>query len=85
MSIKVSKPSDNGWSVAISDAEKRIQEAQAKIRALKKSIATFRRLRDCGEPFPARRKTMLPNNYSVCPKIRSREAIFRQSHPNRSI
>jgi hypothetical protein len=41
------------WTTAISDAEEMIQEAKSKISRLRKSIKTFKRLRDSGEPFPA--------------------------------
>jgi hypothetical protein len=50
MSNKVEKC----WDSAITDAQRMIQEAQAKIRELKKSIAIFQRLRDRGEPFPGK-------------------------------
>ncbi len=52
MSNNMSKTVKNNWNVAITDAEKKIQEAQARIRALKKSIAVFQKMRDCNEPFP---------------------------------
>ena len=41
-----------GWDAAISDAEKRIAQAQARITVLKLSIQTFRQQRDAGVPFP---------------------------------
>lgn len=50
---KTNKIVEGGWDAAIADAEKMIQEAQAKIRNLKKSVAAFQRLRDAGEPFPS--------------------------------
>lgn len=60
MSKKLSKSDEIvecGWDAAITDAQEKIQEAQAKIRKLKKSVAVFQRLRDCGEPFPGEEKS----------------------------
>ena len=56
MSIELSKKLKNNWDLAIADAEQQIQEAQTRIRTLKKSLATFQRLRDLGEPFPGEAK-----------------------------
>ena len=52
MSNQMSNTVQNSWDSAIVDAQRMIEEAQAKIRTLRKSIATFQRLRDDGEPFP---------------------------------
>jgi hypothetical protein len=40
------------WDTAIVDAEKMIQEARERIKALKQSIEIFKDLRGKGEPFP---------------------------------
>lgn len=40
------------WNAAITDAEKMIQDAKNKITHLKRSVESFKYLRDCGEPFP---------------------------------
>lgn len=50
--LDLSKAKLDGWSTAISDAEQGIQEAKVKISTLRKSIKIFKRLRDCGAPFP---------------------------------
>ena len=42
----------NSWDTAIADAETRAEQARQLIAALKKSVRTFKRLRDRGEPFP---------------------------------
>jgi hypothetical protein len=52
MSKRLSKSLGKGWEVAIMDAQKKIDEAQAKVRQLRKSIAMFRQLRDADAPFP---------------------------------
>ncbi len=44
---------ENTWDLAISDAEKQIQEAKTKIAHLKRAIKSFEILRDTGAPFPA--------------------------------
>lgn len=51
MSKNVNQPISH-WDAAISDAEKKIQEAVEKITKLRESIKIFKKLRDSGEPFP---------------------------------
>lgn len=43
---------DCRWDEAIGDAEKAIFAARERIKHLKRSIETFKRLRDSGTPFP---------------------------------
>ena len=44
--------SQDKWDIAISDAEKKIQDGKKKIARLRESIRAFRELRDSGDPFP---------------------------------
>lgn len=41
-----------GWAKAISEAERQIAEAEAKIHGLKLSIQTFQHMQRKGESFP---------------------------------
>lgn len=41
-----------GWDEAIQEAERQIADAKERIRGLKMSVETFRRLRDRGMSFP---------------------------------
>lgn len=55
--LDTSKSAVDTWDTAISDAELAIIKAREKIKHLKHSIETFRRLRDLGEPFPGEAKS----------------------------
>ncbi len=46
----------NLWDVAISDAEKLLNEAKERVAGLKRSITIFREKRDSGEPFPSEKR-----------------------------
>lgn len=48
---KNTKTSENIWDSAISEAEKQIENAQNRVKDLKKAIVTFKELRDRGERF----------------------------------
>lgn len=55
MSIKMSasaKDTKNAWNLAISDAERKIQESVISIAQLQRAVKTFKELRDNDEPFP---------------------------------
>lgn len=49
---QMSKNENNFWDMAISEAEKQIQDAKNKITNLKNSIQTFKEFRENGAPFP---------------------------------
>ena len=42
----------NGWDVAITDAEKMIEQSKRRIAGLKRAIDAFKELRHQGHPFP---------------------------------
>jgi hypothetical protein len=44
--------SSDGWDGAISEAERQIADAAERVRRLRRSVRTFRTLKDSGEPFP---------------------------------
>jgi hypothetical protein len=50
--LDVSKTGLDTWEQAINDARQMIEDSKEKIARLKKSIKTFERLRDAGEPWP---------------------------------
>lgn len=49
--IQTSKIENNFWDNATLEAEKQIEEAKKKIANLKRSIESFKILRESGEPF----------------------------------
>jgi hypothetical protein len=49
--IQMSKNESNLWDNAILEAEKQIQDARKKITHLKRSIESFKILRESDEPF----------------------------------
>lgn len=51
--LHIGANNQSGWDAAITDAEKRIEEARERIKWLRRSVASFRKLRDSGEPFPS--------------------------------
>jgi hypothetical protein len=52
VNLNSSEKAVNPWDIAISDAERKIQEARARIRKLRGSILVFKDMRDSREPFP---------------------------------
>jgi hypothetical protein len=48
--------SATAWDRAITDAERMIAERKSQITALKRSIESFRHLRDSGAPFPGEKQ-----------------------------
>ena len=48
---------DDRWDEAIRNAEAEISEAQTRISGLRRSIASFCKLRDSGMEFPGRGET----------------------------
>ncbi len=55
ISLDTSK-SENNWDEAIADVEAMIVEAKQRVSRLKRSVKTFKELRDKGEPFPGQVK-----------------------------
>jgi hypothetical protein len=49
--------SATSWDAAITDAKSMIKESESRIIDLKRSIKIFERLRDKGEPFPAKKQS----------------------------
>jgi hypothetical protein len=47
-----SKKAENGWDLAIKDAEALLTEEKAKMRQIRDAIRAFANLRDSGAPFP---------------------------------
>ena len=51
-SVRQRSNSENPWDFAIADATRLIAEKKSKIKALRRSIKTFERLRDKGVAYP---------------------------------
>jgi hypothetical protein len=52
----------NPWSQAISDAEKKINDAKAQIGRLRQAIRSFEVMRDSGEPWPGASEAIRQSN-----------------------
>jgi len=56
-SEKTKKDKNSGWTVAVRDARRQIEEAKARIVHLERSVVIFERKLKDGEPWPGEAAT----------------------------